>query len=101
MTKALLNRNGILVLYKGWSPLVVRDSLGFALLFSVFEWSKSSGLPVWFSGGIGGMSFYLSTLPIDRVKAMCMTQNFDKRSQLSAWSCFCEVLRHEGLLGFY
>ena len=63
----LLRAHGPLVFYRGWGALVIRDTVGYALLFSVFHAGrKERNLPPWLVGGCAGLAFYLSTLPIDR-----------------------------------
>jgi solute carrier family 25 carnitine/acylcarnitine transporter 20/29 len=73
--RTMLAERGVLAFYSGWRPLLLRDTLGYAVLFSVFESSKAGNwLPLWACGGMSGLAFYISTLPIDRVKTVMMTQ---------------------------
>ena len=53
----------------------IRDLFGYAALFWIYDTGRRSGtLPMWAVGGLAGVSFYLTSLPADRVKTILMTQ---------------------------
>ena len=95
--------HGPTVFYRGLAPLVVRDTLGYACLFSVFAWGQreKQRVPGWLSSGLAGVAFYLTTLPIDRVKTVLMTQSLERPVHAGAADAWREVMRREGLLGLY
>jgi len=74
----LLRAQGWRALYRGIVPLMVRDGVGYAILYSVYNQGKRAdslqALPGWVLGGLAGASFYAATLPVDRVKVMMQTQ---------------------------
>lgn len=102
MVRRLLARHGARAFYRGLPPLIVRDTIGYAVLFSIFESSMALGtLPTWLCGGLSGLGFYLTTLPVDRVKTVMMTQSFSTPQYENAWVCASSLLRTEGLAGAY
>lgn len=93
-------RRGLRGFYLGWRPLVMRDVIGYSLLYTVFFYAKKQkDLPIWAAGGISGISFYLSTLPIDRVKTIMMTQDTSKPQYRNASHCFVDIVKREGIRG--
>lgn len=101
-TQYLFRKYGASVFYRGWRPLVMRDTLAYAVLFSIFFKTKESGaVPVWLCGGLSGVGFYMSTLPIDRIKTVMMTQSFSRPEYSSAWQCFRDLYTREGITGMY
>ena len=53
------------------------------------------------TSGLSGVAFYMSTLPIDRVKTVMMTQDFARPEYRSAAECFRDLYAREGLAGMY
>ena len=102
----LLRRHGVAVFYRGLAPLVVRDSIGYAILYTVYfhgqefrqrhEWAR--GIPGWTLGGLAGTCFYGATLPIDRIKVMMQTQT--KGEAHTVLACVAEI-NCGGVLAFY
>jgi solute carrier family 25 carnitine/acylcarnitine transporter 20/29 len=79
----LLKRHGALIFYRGLAPLALRDTIGYGLLYTTYFGLKEryhGQIPNWLCGGVSGLFFYLSTLPIDRCKTILMTQNFDQEA---------------------
>ena len=106
LARQLVRHHGPLVFYRGWSALVVRDTLGYAALFSIFEASRQRQLPTWLTGGLAGVCFYVSTLPIDRAKTIVMTQPIETTAAGAgggwpAWRAAVDVVRSEGWRGLY
>merc|ERR1712046_108928 len=81
--------------YRGWSALFVRDCFGYALLYSTFETTrKSQTIPVWMCGGLSGLSFYIGTLPVDRVKTIMMTESCcGGKHECNALRCFIDIMQ--------
>ena len=113
----LLRAHGPLVFYRGWGALLVRDTFGYAALFSLYS---SEGLrerlPLWLVGGLSGFSFYLLTLPIDRAKTVLMTMRSpppemasppatplwrETVARFSGWRAARGVVLAEGWRGLY
>jgi solute carrier family 25 carnitine/acylcarnitine transporter 20/29 len=99
-TQGMVHAHGLRVFYRGLAPLILRDSLGYACLFSVFEWGQGEPrMPTWLTGGLSGVAFYTTTMPIDRVKTVVMTQSLVTRA--SSAQVAADILAREGLCGFY
>ena len=92
----------------------------YSALFSVFHHGPEyapPGTPTWVIGGCAGVTFYLSTLPIDRVKTIMMTQPLTRAASStagaanraadaapryrSAAAAARDVLAREGIIGLY
>lgn len=100
--KALLQTHGPKFAYFGWRPLVFRDVLGYALLYSTFHYTTTYNLfPTFICGGLSGVAFYLSTLPIDRVKTVMMTLDFRDPMYRTASHAARSIYSQEGFLGLY
>ena len=92
---------------------VLRDTIGYAGLFSVYtygtETERGTHLPVWLWGGLSGLAFYLPTLPLDRVKTIMMTQPLVGQpasadgavTYSSATACFRDIYSRGGLRLLY
>ena len=99
--KLLLEARGVAAFYAGWLPLVCRDVPGYALLYSVYVAGTERRLPTALVGAASGLAFYVSTLPVDRVKTVMMTQPLDRPAFSSARAAFLEIYAANGILGFY
>lgn len=103
----LVRSQGPLVLYRGIAPLVVRDAIGYSILYTVYfrgqEWRRQNELamaaPGWLLGGLAGTCFYGATLPIDRIKVMMQTQPGGVSRSLA--ECAADVMRGKALSAFY
>ena len=99
---ALYRARGLRAFYAGWAPLACRDVPGYALLYSVYVYGRDrTTLPTWLVGAASGVSFYISTLPVDRVKTVMMTQPLDRPHFSTARAAFLEIYSTSGILGFY
>ena len=90
---------GLSAFYRGWLPLFCRDVPGYFLLFGVYEHGRE--LPQPLVGAAAGVAFYGSTLPIDRVKTVMMTQDLLKPKFASPVDCARDIYLHQGVRGFY
>ncbi|KAH8056264.1 hypothetical protein JL722_7568 [Aureococcus anophagefferens] len=99
--KSRLQARGVAAFYAGWLPLVCRDVPGYALLYSVYVAGTERRLPTALVGAASGLAFYVSTLPVDRVKTVMMTQPLDRPAFSSARAAFLEIYAANGILGFY
>ena len=94
-----MHSDGVRVLFRGIAPLMLRDAIGYALLYTVyFEGKRLKALravPSWVLGGLAGTTFYAATLPIDRVKVMMQTSALGARPR-SLRSCCSELRQQKG-----
>ena len=90
---------GLSAFYRGWLPLFCRDVPGYFLLFGVYEHGRE--LPQPLVGAAAGVAFYGSTLPIDRVKTVMMTQSIVNPRFASPVDCARDIYLHQGVRGFY
>lgn len=73
---AIWKSRGLGGLYTGLPLLCARDAVGYSLLYSTFEYGRAhTPLPTPVVGGLAGVAFYVSTLPVDRLKTVLMTQD--------------------------
>lgn len=96
---------GARVLYTGWLPLVCRDTPGYALLYSIFVHGRRApsleAVPTWCLGGASGVAFYLTTLPIDRIKTVMMTQSLDRPAFPSPRTALLDIVSKGGAGSLY
>eukprot|EP00306_Pavlova_sp_CCMP459_P016998 CAMPEP_0185208410 /NCGR_PEP_ID=MMETSP1140-20130426/61989_1 /TAXON_ID=298111 /ORGANISM="Pavlova sp., Strain CCMP459" /LENGTH=223 /DNA_ID=CAMNT_0027776127 /DNA_START=63 /DNA_END=734 /DNA_ORIENTATION=- len=98
----LVTVHGARSLFTGLLPLAARDTLGYAILFSVFDVGQQQNVvPSWMVSGLAGCSFYAATLPVDRVKAVMMTQSFSRPAYGSWFVAARSIVAEEGLQGLY
>ena len=103
-----LRRGGIPALFVGLRATVAREIPGTLIWFGTYEavserleraLGVSRPLAVVAGGASGGLAFWLSTLPIDRVKTM--QQASAANARLAWWELARRVWRVEGARGFY
>ena len=101
--RTLFTKHGPSIFYRGLASLALRDTIGYGFLYSAyFGLKERTAVPAWLCGGISGVIFYVSTLPIDRCKTIVMTQDFAKQSKAaSSIAAFKSIYKTQGLLGFY
>ena len=91
----MYREGGLGAFYRGWLPLFCRDVPGYFLLFGVYEYGRE--LPQPLVGAAAGVAFYGSTLPIDRVKTIMMTQDLRRPKFASPMACARDIYRRDGL----
>ena len=97
--RQMYREGGLTAFYRGWLPLFCRDVPGYFLLFGVYEHGRE--LPQPLVGAAAGVAFYGSTLPIDRVKTVMMTQSIINPRFASPVDCARDIYLHQGVRGFY
>jgi solute carrier family 25 carnitine/acylcarnitine transporter 20/29 len=97
--RQMYREGGLGAFYRGWLPLFCRDVPGYFLLFGVYEHGRE--LPQPLVGAAAGVAFYGSTLPIDRVKTVMMTQDLLHPKFASPVDCARDIYLHQGVRGFY
>ena len=97
--RQMYREGGLTAFYRGWLPLFCRDVPGYFLLFGVYDYGRE--LPQPLVGAAAGVAFYGSTLPIDRVKTVMMTQSILNPRFASPVDCARDIYLHQGVRGFY
>ena len=97
--RQMYREGGLTAFYRGWLPLFCRDVPGYFLLFGVYDYGRE--LPQPLVGAAAGVAFYGSTLPIDRVKTIMMTQDLRRPRFASPVDCARDIYQRDGLRGFY
>ena len=97
--RQMYREGGLGAFYRGWLPLFCRDVPGYFLLFGVYDYGRE--LPQPLVGAAAGVAFYGSTLPIDRVKTIMMTQDLIHPKFASPVDCARDIYQRDGLRGFY
>mmetsp|Transcript_16240 Transcript_16240/g.26487 ORF Transcript_16240/g.26487 Transcript_16240/m.26487 type:complete len:282 (-) Transcript_16240:1603-2448(-) len=103
--RLVVREKGLLGLYEGYSATLMREVPGNIGFFGVYEYSKmflekkgwfyNTDLRVMVSGGLGGIGFWLISMPADAVKT---------RQQAFSGSLFgtvSTIFRTSGVRGFY
>ena len=92
-------------LFKGLSATFTRETPGFAIYFSVYEYIKNrfynkriTSLGSFIAGGISGLIAWIFIYPQDCIKTMMQSKETEK---LSFTKCFWKILSQGGLLKFY
>jgi solute carrier family 25 carnitine/acylcarnitine transporter 20/29 len=85
--KQIISKHGPMTLYRGFLPTLLRDSACFAGYFMCYNtmksyylknYSKDGEIPLWyllFSGGMSGISCWLTSYPQDIIKSNMQTSN--------------------------
>jgi hypothetical protein len=98
----LVSEHGARSLFVGLLPLALRDVVGYACLFSVYEQRHAHPqLPTALIGGMAGCSFYLAALPADRVRTVMMTQSLSQPTFANALDAARSIVAEEGMRGLY
>ncbi|GAM22818.1 hypothetical protein SAMD00019534_059930 [Acytostelium subglobosum LB1] len=106
---------GIQGIYMGLVPTMARNVPANAAYFGAYELArrmllddgqKLSQLPAWkvmLAGGIGGMSYWTLTYPIDVIKSSIQTDSIipSQRRYAGFIDCASKIYRQRGLAGFY
>lgn len=108
LARQLLRRGGVPGLFTGLAATIAREIPGTVIWFGTFEtasrffereWKVPRAVAVVGGGICAGTAFWLSTLPIDRIKVL--QQASRAGAQQNAWALARRVMRTEGLRGFY
>uniref|UniRef100_A0A5K3ETQ3 Mitochondrial ornithine transporter 1 n=2 Tax=Mesocestoides corti TaxID=53468 RepID=A0A5K3ETQ3_MESCO len=118
ITRQTLHKEGLIGLYRGFSPTLVREMLGLFVYFGTYElirdWMTPVGrrksdlgiLPTALAGGLSGASLWLAIFPFDVVKSRMQIGHLVPSVQMSKSSprllnTLCQIRRTEGRpLGF-
>ncbi|XP_068021414.1 mitochondrial ornithine transporter 1 isoform X2 [Melanerpes formicivorus] len=111
VVKAVLQQDGPLGFYRGWSSTLLREVPGYFFFFGGYELSRSffaSGrpkdelgpLPLLLSGGFGGSCLWLAVYPVDCVKSRIQVLSMAGK-QTGFMGTFATVVRTEGVLALY
>ncbi|XP_029352212.1 solute carrier family 25 member 47-A [Echeneis naucrates] len=108
----IIKEEGVLGLYKGALPLMLRDGPSYATYFltytTICEWLKDSGKkrPDWsvvmLAGGIAGMAGWTVGTPMDVIKARLQMDGARETKRYKGFfHCITETVRLEGASVFY
>ncbi|XP_061668065.1 solute carrier family 25 member 47-A isoform X1 [Syngnathoides biaculeatus] len=109
---SILKEEGLRGLYRGATPLALRDGPGFAIYFltynTVCEWLTESGKakPAWsavmLAGGFAGMMSWTLSTPMDVIKARLQVDGVrGTRRYRGLVHCVAETVRAEGVGLFF
>ncbi|PVU88602.1 hypothetical protein BB559_004001 [Furculomyces boomerangus] len=113
--KQIYGQYGLLGLYKGQAPTLVREFFGYGAYFSAYEFLvqkelartglKRDQLPSWqvcLYGSAAGFSMWLSCYPIDAIKSKIQTDGFgSSRKYNGMFDCLRKTLANEGVGGLF
>lgn len=108
LARQLLRSGGVSRLFNGLGATIARELPGTIIWFGTFEtasrvfesgWKLPRAVAVVGGGICAGTAFWLSTLPIDRIKVLQQANRAG--AQQNAWALARRVMRTEGLRGFY
>jgi hypothetical protein len=108
---------GFATLYRGWQLACVKDVMGYALYFFLFEQTKEllirkvsrpnhlpDAVSVWFAGGLTGMVGWAVVYPLDVIKSHIQNDRYGRnepRQFATAAECVQNLIRSGGLTNLY
>ncbi|GBG75813.1 hypothetical protein CBR_g21058 [Chara braunii] len=106
------SEGGVLGLYKGMVPTLMREMPGNAAMFGGYEMTKqmlaggrdTSQLgqgSLLIAGGVGGALFWASVYPTDVVKSVIQVDNYQNPKYKGTLDAFRKVYATEGMKGMY
>ncbi|GAM20206.1 hypothetical protein SAMD00019534_033810 [Acytostelium subglobosum LB1] len=110
--RQIIKKDGILGMFKGLRPTLLRDIPGDMVYFTMYEFMKRrlttmaespETFPAWVAigaGGCAGMSFWASIYPLDVIKTRIQTQP-EPAIYRGIVHCAKEIYRTEGISAFY
>ena len=113
VTKQILRDEGLSGMFRGLVPTTVRQMIGYFFFFGGYELSKNLLTPKGKSkddlgplktivcGGIGGMSFWVTTYPSDVIKSRVQIGLSGKELSGSFISILRKIIREEGVKSLY
>lgn len=117
LIKKVTAQHGISGLYKGQAITLLRESVGYGIYFSTYEWlmqrqmslqktEKRSDVASWrqmLFGAASGYTLWLVIYPVDAIKSKIQTDGFSgpDRKFTSSFDCARKVIAAEGMAGLY
>eukprot|EP00249_Psilotum_nudum_P004312 c17838_g1_i1 orf=539-1480(+) len=110
--RVLQSEGGLVGLYKGLTPTLLREVPGNALMFGVYESLKQSFAggkdtshlgrgALLTAGGLAGASFWLAVYPTDVIKSMVQVDDYKNPKFSGTLNAFRKVYASEGYKGLY
>lgn len=108
----LKSEGGVLGLYKGLTPTLMREVPGNAAMFGAYEatkqylaggqdTSKLSRGSMLFAGGVAGAMFWVSVYPTDVIKSVIQVDDHRNPKYKGTMDAFRKVFAAEGVKGLY
>ena len=96
MAKNILAQHGFQKLYLGFFPTVIRESIGLACYFGVYDglsrnFIKHDGkvhlLGSLLCGAIAGVGFWTLNYPVDYIKTIIQADSLEQPKYKGSWHC--------------
>ncbi|KAJ3056795.1 Mitochondrial carrier protein ymc2 [Rhizophlyctis rosea] len=116
LVKQATKQCGFGAVYKGQAITMCRESLGYGMYFSSYEWlmqrtmqmegKRRDQVEMWkqcLFGAMAGYSLWIAAYPVDVVKSKIQTDHFDpaKSRYKSILDCVRKTFARDGIAGFY
>lgn len=102
MLRRVVHTEGVMSLYRGWTPTLLREVPGYGLYFSTYEAVKRykqnvplKGWEAFLTGSLCGSVAWLFIYPSDPVKTMMQKDNIGVRMAIN------NIVKEYGIKGFY
>jgi solute carrier family 25 carnitine/acylcarnitine transporter 20/29 len=108
--RKIYGQYGLKGLYKGGVPTLYRETLAYAVYFSMYDWcikkistpeKKPETYKIAMSGAFAGACFWFSVYPIDAIKTKIQTDAFKNPQYKSTLDCVRKTYRTQGFNGFW
>ncbi|XP_049865469.1 mitochondrial ornithine transporter 1-like [Pectinophora gossypiella] len=109
LTRRIIRQNGIMGMFRGLLPTMVREMPGYFFFFGAYEGVRMllakpgqkkdniGFLKTMVAGAAGGAMLWIMVFPIDVIKSRIQVS--DKSNKY--YEIVCEIVKKEGFLGFY
>jgi len=112
--KGLYADHGIVGLYHGIAPAVIREAIGSAAFFTAYEVTKAricqfmgtekrkaGNSVIMFSGGIAGIAYVLVAHPLETAAVLMQLDNISQPKYKGMVDCLRQVVAERGFVGLY
>ena len=116
--KKVMKTNGMLGLFQGFLPTLLRDTVAVSMYFGAYEWvrracrkpgetlsdiDKQGAFIQFLAGGVAGFFYWIGIYPVDVVKSMLQTDAIKKDARIYKGSIDCakSIYAKEGVRGFF
>lgn len=112
--KEVWGSGGLMAMYRGMLPAVIREAIGSAAFFAAYEltkvrlcrWSgrrthQAGHEIILASGGVAGFAYVLVAHPFETAAVLIQLDDVKAPKYRGLGDCFSQVIRERGLLGLY